>query len=291
MHDFHSEVGTVDDVGPSVDDATFRVDDGLVEVESIEVEGHGGDSHSSQPNSKNRPQGQEEVKGTRVVERGVLEDKTSEISVSGNNVVGFFFLSELVTIVGGFILSGFTDQRRGDKRSVHGRKERSTENSGDTGHVERMHEDVVLSLENQHKVKGSTDSKRHTIREGSLSNWVGEEDSSGGCDRSGEGDEDPRSHSETVGEFPLTAHVGSDTGEEMHDNQLVRTSVVQPFIHGGSLPDRVEVHSDGIGGRNHSSGDDVVSVQQRSCDRFTNSININWWCGNEGSDEARHGCQ
>lgn len=35
VHDFHTKIGTVDDVGPGVNDTSFRVDDGLVEVESV----------------------------------------------------------------------------------------------------------------------------------------------------------------------------------------------------------------------------------------------------------------
>jgi hypothetical protein len=40
-------------------------------------------------------------------------------------------------------------------------------------------------------------------------------------------------------------HLRGNTEQEVHDNQLVGTTVVQPFIHGGSFPDRVEVHSCG----------------------------------------------
>ena len=34
----------------------------------------------------------------------VMDDETSKVSVGGNNVVGFFLLSELVSIVGGYVL-------------------------------------------------------------------------------------------------------------------------------------------------------------------------------------------
>ena len=33
------------------------------------------------------------------------------------------------------------------------------------------------------------------------------------------------------------------TEQKVHDNQLVGTTVVEPFIHGGGFPDWVEVHA------------------------------------------------
>ena len=39
VHDFKTEVSAVEDISPGTDDATLRVHDGLVEVESIQVEG------------------------------------------------------------------------------------------------------------------------------------------------------------------------------------------------------------------------------------------------------------
>lgn len=77
VHDFHTKISTVDDVGPSVDDTSFRVNDSLVKVESVQVEGHGGDTHSSAPDAEDRPQREEEVECTGVVEGCVLEDETS----------------------------------------------------------------------------------------------------------------------------------------------------------------------------------------------------------------------
>ena len=41
VHHFHAEAGTVQHVGPGVQDATLTIKDGLVEVEAVEVEGHG----------------------------------------------------------------------------------------------------------------------------------------------------------------------------------------------------------------------------------------------------------
>ena len=80
-------------------------------------------------------------------------------------------------------------------------------------HVEGMHEDVVLGLENEHEVEGSRDAEGHTVAEGSLADGVGEEDGSGGGDGSREGHEDPRPHAKAVAQFPFTAHVGHDAEE------------------------------------------------------------------------------
>ena len=41
VHDFHAEASTVQHVGPGVQDAALTIKDGLVEVEAVEVEGHG----------------------------------------------------------------------------------------------------------------------------------------------------------------------------------------------------------------------------------------------------------
>ena len=41
VHHFHAEAGTVQHVGPGVQDAALTIKDGLVEVEAVQVEGHG----------------------------------------------------------------------------------------------------------------------------------------------------------------------------------------------------------------------------------------------------------
>lgn len=49
--------------------------------------------------------------------------------------------------------------------------------------------------------------------------------------------------------------------------------------------------TDGIRRGNNSPGDDVVSIQQRSGHRFSNSINVDGRSGEERSDEARGGSE
>ena len=51
VHDFHTQVSAVDDISPSVDNATLRVDYRLVEVETVQVESHRGDTQSGKPDA------------------------------------------------------------------------------------------------------------------------------------------------------------------------------------------------------------------------------------------------
>ena len=149
VHDFDTEVGTVDNVGPGVDDTALRVDNRLVKVGSVEVEGHGGDTHGSEPDSNNGPGGKEKVKCTRVVEGSVLEDQASKVSVSGHNVVCLFFSSSVVSRI----------KRRSDQGDVHGGNEQSTKDSGDSSHMKRVEENIVFGLEDQHEIEGSANTK------------------------------------------------------------------------------------------------------------------------------------
>ncbi len=41
VHDFHAEVGAVQHISPGVDHLALGIQDGLVEVETVQVEGHG----------------------------------------------------------------------------------------------------------------------------------------------------------------------------------------------------------------------------------------------------------
>jgi len=105
------------------------------------------------------------------------------------------------------------------------------------------------------------------------------------------GDADPGAHAQAVGEFPLTTHVAEDANEEVEDHQLVRTAVVQPLVEAGGFPDGVEVQADGVAGGDNSTGDDVVSVDQRTGNGLTDAVDINRGSGDEGDDEADGGRQ
>merc|ERR1712054_589593 len=291
MHHFHAEVGTVEDVGPGVQNTALSIKDGLVEVEAVQVEGHGGHAEGSEPDADNGPGSQEEVQAAAVVERGVLEDQATEVTVSSHNVVGLFLLAELVAVVLGFALGGFTHQGGGHQGAVHGGEQGSTEDTCDAHHVEGVHQDVVLGLEHQHEVEGARDAQGHAVREGTLTEGVHQEHGGGSSHRSAVSNADPGAHAEAVGEFPLAAHVAEDADQEVEDNQLVRTAVVQPLIERSSFPDGVEVQADGVGRRNNSTGDDVVAVDQGASDGLTDAIDIDRRSGDESDDEADGGSQ
>ena len=68
MHYFHTQVSSVKNVCPGVQDTTLTIKDGLVEVEAVQVERHGGHTQCSEPDANYWPCSQEEVKTSRVVE-------------------------------------------------------------------------------------------------------------------------------------------------------------------------------------------------------------------------------
>ena len=73
VHHFHTQVGTVQNISPGVEDTTLRVNDRLVEVETVQVECHGANTKSSEPDTDNRPCCEEEVQRAGVVEGSVLD--------------------------------------------------------------------------------------------------------------------------------------------------------------------------------------------------------------------------
>ena len=113
---------------------------------------------------------------------------------------------------------------------MHGGEQAAAEDACNTQHVEGVHQDVVLSLEHQHVVEGARDAQGHCVREGTLTEGVNQEDSGGCSDRCAVGNADPGAHAQAVGEFPLTTHVGVDADEEVEDDELERTAVVQPLV-------------------------------------------------------------
>ena len=68
VHYFHTQVSSVKNVCPGVQDTTLTIKDGLVEVEAVQVEGHGRHAKGGEPDANNRPGCQEEVKTSAGVE-------------------------------------------------------------------------------------------------------------------------------------------------------------------------------------------------------------------------------
>ena len=115
VHHFHAEAGTVQHVRPGAHDAALTIKDGLVEVEAVQVEGHGRNAHGRKPDADNRPCTQEEVEATAVVEGGVLEDEATEVAGSSHDGVRLFVLAELIAVVLGLGLGCFRNQGGGDQ--------------------------------------------------------------------------------------------------------------------------------------------------------------------------------
>ena len=230
MHHLHTKTSTVEHICPGVDHFTLRLNNRLIEVETVQVECHGANAQCSKPDADDRPCCEEEVQRTGVVERCILEDQTTEVSMSSNNVVSLFFLTKLVTIVLGLVLSGFTNQGGSNQRTVHSGEQRSTEHTCYAEHVEGVHQNVVLCLEDKHVVKRTRDTQRHRIRERTLTERIDQEDCRCCCNRCRVSNTDPRTHTKTIGEFPLSAHVCIDADEEVEDHKLERTTIVEPLV-------------------------------------------------------------
>jgi len=141
----------------------LAVEDRLVEVETVQVEGHRAHAQDGEPDANHGPGSQEEVQAAAVVERGVLEDQATEVAVGSHDVVGLFLLAKLVTVVLALAFGGFTNQRGGNQSTVHGGEQAAAEDASHTQHVEGVHQDVVFSLEHQHVVEGAGDTQGHGV--------------------------------------------------------------------------------------------------------------------------------
>ena len=290
MHDLHSKTCSVENICPGVKDVSLVILDRLVEVESVEVKRHGADAEGGKPDSHDWPRCEEEMQRARIVERSILEDQTTEVSMCCNNVVGLFFLTELVTIVLRLCFSGFTYKTGSNETSVHSREKRSTEYPSNTEHMERVHKDVVFCLEYKHIVKSTRNTKRHTIAETTLTERINKEYCGSCCYRSRVSNTDPRTHTETVRQFPLTTHIGKDADEKVEDYQLVGTTIVEPLIERSCFPDGIEVESNSVRRRNNSTRDDVITIHERTSNWFTDSVDVHRRSSDECGDET-DGCR
>src|SRR6056300_1836432 len=124
------------------------------------------------------------MKITAVIKACILENQTTKVTVSGYDVVSFFALSKLIAIVLRHVFSRFPNKRRRDKATVHSTKQATPKYTSNSQHMERVHENVVFSLEDQHVIKRTGDTEGHCIREGSLTKGVDKKHCSGCSDRS-----------------------------------------------------------------------------------------------------------
>ena len=286
VHDFHSESGAVEYVCPGVEHSSLSVDDGLVEVEAIEVESHGRDAEGGKPDSHHWPRSEEEMQTSRIVKRCILEDQATEVTVGGYNVIGLFFLAELVAVVLGLSFSSLTNERRRNQRTVHCREQGPTKDTCDSKHVEGVHEDVMFCLEDKHVVERARNAEWHSVRERTLTEWIDQEHCRSSGDRRRVSNTDPGAHAQAVGKFPLTTHVGVDADQEVEDDELERTAVVQPLIERSGFPDGIEMETNSVRARNNSTGDDVITIKERTSDGLTDTIDVHRRSSDEGYDKA-----
>src|SRR4028118_517531 len=126
------------------------------------------------------------------VERSVLENQTTEVAVGCDDVVGFFFLTEFVTVVQRFSFGCFANQRRCYQGTVHGGEQSTAEDTSNSPHMEGVHQDVVFSLEHDHEVECAGNTQGHTVRKTALSDRVNQEYCGCCCHRCRVSDADPR---------------------------------------------------------------------------------------------------
>ena len=110
VHNLHSQASSVDHICPGGDNSPLAIQDRLVEVETVQVEGHRAHAKAGEPDAHYGPGCKEEVQAAAVVEGCVLEDQATEVTVGSHDVVGLFFLTKLITVVVALIFGGFTHQ-------------------------------------------------------------------------------------------------------------------------------------------------------------------------------------
>ena len=74
MHNLYSEVCTIEDIAPGIDDSRFRVNDRLVKVKTIKVESHCGYTERCKPNANHGPSSKKEMQATAIVEGRILKN-------------------------------------------------------------------------------------------------------------------------------------------------------------------------------------------------------------------------
>ena len=62
MHNFETQPSTIKNISPCINYMTLIINNRLVEVETIQIEGHRGYTKSGEPDAYNRPGSKEEMK-------------------------------------------------------------------------------------------------------------------------------------------------------------------------------------------------------------------------------------
>ena len=82
VHYLHPQTCPVKNISPSRKYFVLTINNGLVKIKAIEVKSHRRNTKSSKPDSNYRPCGKEEMQTAWVVERSILENKSSKVTVS-----------------------------------------------------------------------------------------------------------------------------------------------------------------------------------------------------------------
>ena len=98
----------------------------------------------------------------------------------------------------------------------------------------------MLCLEDKHVVEGARDTEGHSVRKETLTERIHKEYCRCSGDRRRVSNANPGTHPQAIGQFPFTTHVCVDTDQEVEDDKLERTTVIEPFIKGSRFPDGVE---------------------------------------------------
>ena len=67
---------------------------------------------------------------------------------------------------------------------------------------------------------------------------------------------------------------------------MVRTAVIEPFIKRSGFPDGIEVEANCVRARNNCTGDDVVTIHERSSNWFANAIDVHRRSSDESGNET-----
>ena len=92
-----NQVESIPLAGPRIDHATIGGDHRMIDVKAIQIEGHCRDPQSCKPDADHRPDSQEEVQRSAVIEGCGVEEQSTALAVSSHDVVSLFVLPELVS--------------------------------------------------------------------------------------------------------------------------------------------------------------------------------------------------
>ena len=102
VHYFHTKTSSVKNISPGVYQLYLgTLNNGLIEVESVEVKSHGAETPSAVNQMPTTGQAARKKWSdfVELLKACVLEDESSEVAMSCNDVVSFLFLAKLVAIV------------------------------------------------------------------------------------------------------------------------------------------------------------------------------------------------